>query len=218
SFCPSFSSYSCDKLADIAFKVTQDSKNDVDDYDFEFVSVSTTASGDTTKYPIFNRDLLLDHIDYDVASERIPLKNLLMEDPPPPPPSSSSSSESDELESIEPGTYCVWTPKSSLQSTPNRCKKSKSTGSLFGPKRWRFRDLLKRSHSDGKESFVSLNPKEKSVSSGKVVVEAEKKKRLSSANQALYYVKTEGDNIKRSYLPYKQDIFGFFPKVIGHGR
>ncbi|TYK02656.1 DUF1645 domain-containing protein [Cucumis melo var. makuwa] len=63
---------------------------------------------------------------------------------------SCSSSETEELDGVLPGTYCVWTPKESLE----RCKKSNSMGSS---KRWKLRDLLYRSSSDGKETFVFLS-------------------------------------------------------------
>ncbi|XP_044476765.1 histone-lysine N-methyltransferase SETD1A-like [Mangifera indica] len=63
---------------------------------------------------------------------------------------SSSSSEADDLDNLQPGTYCVWKPKarSPHQDSPGRsCKKSNSTGSS---KRWKFRDFLYRSYSDAK--------------------------------------------------------------------
>ncbi|XP_038893499.1 uncharacterized protein LOC120082410 [Benincasa hispida] len=63
---------------------------------------------------------------------------------------SCSSSEAEELDGVLPGTYCVWSPKESLE----RCKKSNSMGSS---KRWKLRDLLYRSNSDGKETFVFLS-------------------------------------------------------------
>ncbi|KAG7019821.1 hypothetical protein SDJN02_18784, partial [Cucurbita argyrosperma subsp. argyrosperma] len=64
---------------------------------------------------------------------------------------SCSSSEADELDGVLPGTFCVWSPKESLE----RCKKSNSMGSS---KRWKLRDLLYRSNSDGKDTFVFLTP------------------------------------------------------------
>ncbi|KAL9458412.1 hypothetical protein AB3S75_007303 [Citrus x aurantiifolia] len=87
--------------------------------------------------------------------------------------SSSSSSDEDEPEpEPEPNmnvTFCIWSPKrnnnpissaSPLQS-PSRCKKSNSTGSSSSStpsKKWfKLRDLLRRSNSDGKDSFVFLN-------------------------------------------------------------
>ncbi|RVW53121.1 hypothetical protein CK203_080653 [Vitis vinifera] len=85
------------------------------------------------------------------ASIRRPLRKLLIEERG---TDSCSSSEADELEGVPPGTYCVWTPKVA-ESPPARCRKSNSTGSS---KRWKFRDFLHRSNSDGKDTFVFLTP------------------------------------------------------------
>ncbi|KAG6573056.1 hypothetical protein SDJN03_26943, partial [Cucurbita argyrosperma subsp. sororia] len=63
---------------------------------------------------------------------------------------SFSLSEADELDGVLPGTYCVWSPKESLE----RCKKSNSAGSS---KRWKLRDLLYRNNSDGKDNFLFLS-------------------------------------------------------------
>ncbi|CAA3016877.1 Hypothetical predicted protein [Olea europaea subsp. europaea] len=135
--CPSFNSYTADRIAEIANKVTglnttdtEDDENDDDEFEFALVGVE---------------------------SIRIPLKKNFMEkcknDYP-----SSSLSEADELEIIPPGTYCVWRPEFS-ESSPSQCKKSKSTGS--GSKRWKFRDLVRRCNSEGKDSFILLTPKHK---------------------------------------------------------
>ncbi|MCD7448395.1 hypothetical protein HAX54_041548 [Datura stramonium] len=59
-----------------------------------------------------------------------------------------------DLEGIPPGTYCVWRPRSAEESPSELCKKSNSTGS--SSKRWKLRDFLHRSNSDGKETFVFL--------------------------------------------------------------
>ncbi|KAK7244164.1 hypothetical protein RIF29_38982 [Crotalaria pallida] len=81
---------------------------------------------------------------------------------------SSSSLEVEELDGIPTGTYCVWTPKSvqSVQASPNRCKKSNSTGSSSASpsKRWKLLDLLRRSKSEGKSTFVFLKKKEEGKS------------------------------------------------------
>ncbi|KAF7134687.1 hypothetical protein RHSIM_Rhsim08G0172000 [Rhododendron simsii] len=66
--------------------------------------------------------------------------------------SCSSSESSDELDGIPAETYCAWTPKSAAE-VPERWRKSGSTGSS---KRWRIRDLLRRSNSDGRLPSVFL--------------------------------------------------------------
>ncbi|XP_031106037.1 uncharacterized protein LOC116010679 [Ipomoea triloba] len=87
---------------------------------------------------------------------RLPLRKLFTEERET--LSSCSSSEADELDGVPAETYCVWRPKpADDQLSPGRCKKSNSTGSGSGSsKRWKFRDLLYRSNSDGKDAFVFL--------------------------------------------------------------
>ncbi|KAM7506623.1 hypothetical protein LguiA_017076 [Lonicera macranthoides] len=254
SSCPSFNTYYCDRLADIAAKVTEefpfdDSQlneddatlvhDDNDDFEFSMVRVDPDDSAGEIIYengqfgpifPIFDRDLLEDRKPNDDISDiRIPLKKLFLEDREPP---SSSSSEADELESVAPGTYCVWRPKA-VEPSPSRCNKSRSTGSTS--KRWRFRDLLRRSNSDGKDSFVFLTPKNrelkaedskerrKSVDAGKLAGKVNTKvtgERASASAHEAFYVRNramkEGDK-RKSYLPYKQDLVGFFANVNGLG-
>ncbi|KAK9117154.1 hypothetical protein Sjap_016101 [Stephania japonica] len=153
----------------------EEDEEDKEEEDFEFSvvcrdadeSLSITADEIFSNgqirpiYPLFDRTLLFKDGDGEESMEskmsgagavRIPLAKLLIEERDP--VASSSSSEADELEAVPAGTYCVWTPKSA-QSTPDRCKKSNSTGSS---KRWRFRDFLLRSNSDGKDTFVFLAP------------------------------------------------------------
>ncbi|XP_044503387.1 uncharacterized protein LOC123223958 [Mangifera indica] len=241
SFCLSFNSYASAKLADIASKVGQEEqRNDDGDDDFEFVSIKNdpdafqfSFDGQIPQgFPVFNQDLLLDNDqnDDDDQKIRLPLKNLFIEGDPP----SSSSSDADELEGLPEETYCVWVPNknNSLEScpSPNRCQKSNSTGSSSSSaaarssKRWfKFRDLLKRSNSDGgKDPYAFLNkpktnppPPPVSVSKAKESmseVKATVKTKPVSAHEA-FYVKNraikQGDK-KKSYLPYRQDLLGFF--------
>ncbi|KAK9108075.1 hypothetical protein Syun_024086 [Stephania yunnanensis] len=232
----------------------EDEEDDEDEEDFEFSvvcgdsdeSLSITADEIFSNgqirpiYPLFDRTLLFKDGGNEGESiqskfsgaeaVRIPLSKLLIEERDPP---SSSSSEADELEAIPTGTYCVWTPKSA-QSTPERCKKSNSTGSS---KRWRFRDFLLRSNSDGKDTFVFLAPstakpkkidekREKSEkpptttttttttvpkarrNSGDVKLKGKGVAGEASAHE-IHYVRNramkEGDR-RRSYLPYRQDL------------
>ncbi|RZR82988.1 hypothetical protein BHM03_00009530 [Ensete ventricosum] len=196
-------------------------------------------------YPVFGRAVILaDDRRGRAAAEmeeergtsavRGTLRRLLMAEREENPGSSSSSSSSaaDELAGVPPGTYCVWAPES-VALTPTRCKKSRSTGSSL---RWRLRDLVVgRSHSDGKEKFVFLAaeednnkekesrchlPKTEETEKGK---EAKAKGKRGEATEVdiatthrIYY--GSGGGTRRSFLPYKQDLLGFFANVNGLSR
>ncbi|KAK6129329.1 hypothetical protein DH2020_036937 [Rehmannia glutinosa] len=244
--CPSFSSYSSDKLAEIAVRVAAESSNDAvrneDDGDFEFALVREVDKEVFAEefvcdgqigpiFPVFNRDLLLNGEKLGARGENerlessvaVPLSKLFIEDREGDDPTSCSSSEADELENIPAGTYCVWRPKGADQPSPSRCKKSKSTGSAS--KRWKFRDLL-RSNSEGKDSFVFLTPKNRPEEKLSAVVPRKAKGKgaggggaagAPSAHEALYVRNRaikEGDK-KKSYLPYRRDLVGFFVNVNG---
>ncbi|KAG6394207.1 hypothetical protein SASPL_144788 [Salvia splendens] len=237
---PSFNSYSTDRLAEIAVQIAaeksgDDNEND-DDFEFSLVREDKEFSAenfvyDGPIYPVFNRDLLLrdgggggggDGDDQCESSIKVPLSQLLLEDrrggnennPP-----SCSSSEADELESVPAGTYCVWCPNPPDLPSPTRCKKSRSTGSAST--RWKFRDLMRRSKSDGKESLVFLTPKNRDE---KLPAEIPKKLKgkggnssgsgatARSAHEALYVRNRAVNEVdrKKSYLPYRRDLVGFF--------
>ncbi|KAK7844216.1 uncharacterized protein LOC112040656 [Quercus suber] len=292
SVCPSFNTYSSDKLVDVAAKVTREFDHDDEEaFEFEFVSVRK-AEDDVVVldgqigpvFPVFNRDLLLsdqnptksqqitdgqdlknregegeeEEEDEDVRCLRIPLKKLFSEEHAPT-SYSSSSSEVDELEGVPPGTYCVWTPHINSSpkaiaaaASPSQCKKSNSTGtttssntkSSSSSKRWRLMNLLRRSNSEGKDSFVFLTPKnkEEEISNGnnsfeeensisnskemkKVVVVKKKKKKekeqtVSSAHEMFYGRKRESmeRDRRKTYLPYRKDLVGFWASVGSLGR
>lgn len=112
-------------------------------------------------YPVFKRDLLLANSGGTMTEQaaRPPLRKLLIKERN---ASSSASSPMDELDGIPPESYCMWMPVSSVPS-PARSKKSRSTGLSF---RWRIRDLLGRSHSDGKEKFVFVASQERNHGHG----------------------------------------------------
>ncbi|KAL2505176.1 Protein of unknown function (DUF1645) [Abeliophyllum distichum] len=253
--CPSFNSYSADRVAEIAAKVTgmnpndavedgNDEDNNYDD-DFEFALVGENQevlaeefffdSQIRQVFPVFNRDFLVNNDDFqlkssdqEVESIRIPLNKIFSENRDHDTPSSSSS-EVDELETLPPGTYCMWRPKK-VQSSPSQCKKSKSTGSAS--KRWKIRDLLRRSNSDGKDSFVFLTPKHKEEKSKEIKNSKHSTtkrvfsgiggvKSVAKSPHEAFYVQNrtikEGDK-KKSYLPYRQDLVGFFASANGLGR
>lgn len=260
--CPSFSCYSTSgNSAEIAARVAAeydggrihrngDDDDGEDEFEFAFVSESNGDLSRTgTVFPVFNRDLAIDTDNGDFVSELseidrvqvqssvlIPLGKLLLEEREEMSNDrvndSCSSSDDDELENVPAGSYCVWRPKA---AEPPSCKKSKSTGSAS--KRWKFRDFMRRSNSDGKESFVFLTPKQKE--SKVVEKEIELPKRLvkgraegssvgfgggarwsPSAHEALYVrnrAVKEGDR-RKSYLPYRKDLVGFFSNVSVLGK
>ncbi|XP_043725470.1 uncharacterized protein LOC122672027 [Telopea speciosissima] len=264
----------------------EDADNDDDGDDFEFAVVrkdpdsSSPISADEIfyngqirpVYPVFNRDLLFADDDSKPLPKkpsplRLPLGKLMLEERDNDNdndnhPSSSSSSEADELEGIPAGTYCVWNPKS-VEASPDRCKKSNSTGS-GSSKRWKFRDFLPRSNSDGKDTYVflssskfvkkrnndktekvtadkaaiqkaeQLHPKERrnfisnpdyNSSQDKVAAKGKVKAKGVSGDtlsaHEVHYVRNRAlkeDDRRRSYLPYRQDLVGFFSNVNGLSR
>ncbi|KAL7236627.1 hypothetical protein ACSBR1_019842 [Camellia fascicularis] len=126
----------------------EETKSYKDDDDFEFPCVcEDPTSVDEIFYSgqirpvffIFGRDLLFSDVENckgEVNSSkpptpspiRIPLGKLTSEDRDPP---SCSSSKTDELDEVPAGTYWAWKPKydaSAVAESPERCKKSSSTG------------------------------------------------------------------------------------------
>lgn len=203
--------------------------SDADD-DFSFVingSDPILASDAPIRpyFPLFNRDLLLANEDYKTSDHKSVSKphvdKIFMETT----LSSSSKkgekiSETDMVDGIASGPYCAWDQKTS----PELSKKSNSTG--FS-KLWRFKEYLNRSHSDGNDAFVFLNkpvhkkPAEVKVSSNgeKKVVKKVKKSTALSPHEV--YLRSKGiypeHDRRRSYLPYKPEVVGFFTSVNGGG-
>ncbi|KAL8132446.1 uncharacterized protein LOC141714072 [Apium graveolens] len=213
--CPTFSSYTTDRLVEIATRVSDDFKNvigeeqnDDDLFEFALSSIQDLDSSVVNKsaiYPVFNGELLQ-------AQKNI--ENRI----------STSSDESDsESETI--GT-CVWRRKSIGSPSPGNCKKSKSTGSVLF-KRFKICDLLRRSNSDGigKDPYLFTSKIDKSTKkidyrkSPRHSVEVTGKGKASPASSAheMFYIQNrsikEGDK-RKSYLPYRQDLIGFF-SVLG---
>ncbi|XP_054801517.1 uncharacterized protein LOC129305540 [Prosopis cineraria] len=240
---PSFSSYTSDKLADIADQVNRDYFRSLEPRDngFEFVTLRKAANGVLLDgyvgpvFPIFNRDLLMldendggngraresseeeDH----VMALQFRIRNLTIHHDHDP-PSSSSSSDVDNSEEIPPGSYCVWTPNST-KASPSRRKKSNSTGSPPPSKRWKLLDLLRRSNSAGKDSLAFLTPTSSGSNLEKKKKEAKgenSKEKKVSAHEALYARNREVSKLskRRSYLPYRQGLIGFGVSVDGVGR
>ena len=185
-------------------------------------------------FPFFDRGLVrtdaYDGGDHDGPSSslRSPVRKLFVDQR----DISSSSSESDDLDEQPEGPYCNWSATTAVEVSPQKCKKSNSTG--FS-KLWRFRDLVSRSSSDGKDAFLFLNPLSTSSFRSEKTSSSEEKngvvrkvkaakvwkpKTASSAHEKHYLMnrnKRESDK-RKSYLPYKQDLFGFFTNVNGLSR
>lgn len=174
---------------------------------------------------------------HDALSLRVPLKKLFVEESDPSPRFSTSSEEDveAELNGVPPGTYCIWTPNNnsnnnSAKASPSniKCKKSSSTGtgSSSASKRWRLLSLLRRCNSEGKETLVFLTPKKEEIIKAEKTDSKEKKvkkaaKETMSSAHEVFYVRNramkEGDK-RRTYLPYRQDLVGFWTSVGTLGR
>ncbi|CAH1413002.1 unnamed protein product [Lactuca virosa] len=230
---PSFSCYSSDSLTSIAVaKVIREEQ--AKDHEFSFVlsdedvSTEENESRGQRVFPVFNRDLLVKvdedreakakenelHVSSSITGS---LQKLFIEE------QEESSWEDDESESQHSKTYCVlWRPKADCGSPPrlNKCKKSSSTGS--GSKRWSIRCLLRRSNSEGKEPMVLLTPKKvdspkQKRNSGEVSKVAGRPK-VQTPVRELFYVRRRAENemvTRKSYLPYRQDLVGFFSNFNG---
>ncbi|CAI9754635.1 unnamed protein product [Fraxinus pennsylvanica] len=213
-----------------------DSEDENEDFEFAFVTresqISSPISADEIfcngqirpVFPILNKDLLLGNMNlerqnFSIENSgslkgpggkiRIPLRKLFIEERET--ASSGSSSEADELDGVPPETYCVWRQKAPAE----QCNKSNSTGSS---KRWRFRNLLHRSQSEGgKDTFVLFTPgkQKENVKIKKTEIPADGGKVKSTA--AAQYSK-KGEDRRKSYLPYRRDLVGLFSNVNGVSR
>ncbi|GFP88035.1 hypothetical protein PHJA_000947200 [Phtheirospermum japonicum] len=134
------------------------------------------------------------------------------------------------------GPRCEWSDRKAVEvspPSPEICKKSNSTG--FS-KIWRFKDLLGRSNSDGRDTFVFLNNGHAPPSSSAVeqpvtaVAKGDEKKGLKekvkgkgkkaktvslSAHEVYLKSKATKEERRRSYLPYRPELMGFFTNVNG---
>lgn len=185
-------------------------------------------------FPLFNQNLLLSEEDLEELKEQLPIKPpvkkifIQTEGNSIPATTSSSLTENEEIA----GPFCEWSKNKAIEATldnPEVCKKSNSTG--FS-KLWRFKDFLHRSNSDGRDTFVFLNPttpaitpatsSEKKISGeGKVNGKVNKKKKGVKksegvlAHEAYMKSKAKTEDRRRSYLPYRPELVGFFTNVNG---
>ncbi|GMI95442.1 hypothetical protein like AT5G62770 [Hibiscus trionum] len=152
-------------------------------------------------YPVFNTKLL-NNIDQtpnvDVSnskpprSHRLPLRELMSEERE---RISCSPSEADELDTVTPGTYCVWTPKAAATSAKIG---SGSDSSGLSSKRWKLKDLLYTSNNDGGDKTCNA--------------EAEAEQHCG-CNRDM-----KAGDMRRSVLPNRQDLAGIFSSINGLSR
>ncbi|CAL0314061.1 unnamed protein product [Lupinus luteus] len=169
-------------------------------------------------FPVFNRDLLLSD-SYDSGLQS-PIKKVFVHkiDNYPSSTAAEGSESGPQSKSTVPSEfYCEWTPKTAV--------KSNSTGLS---KLWRFKEHKLRSNSDGKDTLVLFHPPQAKAEKGSssevrnVMVKKVKAKTTSSSlahekHYVMYRAKKENEKHK-SYLPYKQDLFGFFTNANGLSR
>ncbi|PON73772.1 hypothetical protein PanWU01x14_056600 [Parasponia andersonii] len=240
-----------------------DDQDEESEFEFAFVSAEPDSSPISADeifhnglikpvYPLFGRALLLEAPSNDAATKkesdkttrrtRQPLRKLMVEEERETTTTATSpcdSSESDDLEGLKQGSFCVWKPKNGAVSggggDDGRRGRGKKSGSTGTSKRWKLPDILSRSGSVGKDGFVFVAPIKKlggSKRAGKVQAVAEKEKNdvvLTSNNDD---ERGGGDMLKgrnkdntattedkkRSFFPYKQDFVGFLANVNGLSR
>ena len=242
SFSPSFSTYSGDNLVKIAERVGVDHYKEKGDDSFEFATLQTVhEAASSLVFPVFDKK------PEDVSPETVvtPLKDLfLYENEQSPKKQTYSSSdeeeeEEDELDTMPGEIYCPWTPARSPVEMTSPCRKSKSTGSsstsTWSRRRWRIRNLLKRSRSDGKETLEFLNTSpvdniDKSCSSSpcpknketvKTKSKKKEKEKVSVSAHEKFYLRNKAmkeEDKRKSYLPYKQELVGLFSNIHRHGK
>lgn len=220
-------------------------ENDDDSSEFEFAFVSTEqitspVSADDIfyngqikpMYPIFDRSLLFhapaplnDAVTSasDVPNKneatrrrRLPLRKLMFEEGETA-SCSSSTDESVDLEGVTEGSYCVWNPN----SVGMERKKSNSTGS--GSKRWKLRNLLPRSHSDGKDKQpvvfqIPATKANKVAAKPGASVELDGKNRTVGLGTVAKDSGPGEQTKRKSFLPYRPELVGLFANVNGLGR
>ncbi|EXB87888.1 hypothetical protein L484_015019 [Morus notabilis] len=129
---------------------------------------------------------------------------------------SCSSSETDELDGLQHGTFCVWTPRNGDSgAATGGGKKSKSTGSS---KRWKFGDLISRGNSDGKDrTILVIAPSKKASKEGKATGNGTATK-TEVKNEVVFAAGKVGKAEEHKRKTYKQDFVGFLANVHGLSR
>lgn len=170
-------------------------------------------------YSVFNRDFSLGRVKLQNGIEkknnvrdpvspkiRLPLRKLFLEDRETTiTTSSSSSSEADDLDGVAAVQYCVWPPKAAVVAEDEgRCKKSSSA--RCNSKRWKLRDFLHKSNSDGSDKSIFVVSKETEKKITETPVDGEKRKLAAQFNLI-------GGDKQISYLRYEHDLAGLFGDV-----
>ncbi|KAK7286522.1 hypothetical protein RJT34_21575 [Clitoria ternatea] len=156
----------------------------------------------------------------EILALRSPLKKLFVEQA----PQHNSFSKESKVSSNE---KLLMKMSTKIEMLNDRCKKSKSIG--FS-KIMRYRkDLKLRSNSDGNDVFVSLNPltlmqleSNEKVNENVVSKDGKcRKKKSALSTHEKFYVKNKERKQSRkhkSFLPYRQELIGFFTNVHGLSR
>jgi hypothetical protein len=170
-------------------------------------------------FPVFGRDLsdlILagDDVSGYGDSKSLPIKKVFVE-------SEAAASTSEPA-----GPFCEWRQKTVQETSPDRCKKSNSTG--FSKLR-RIREIVLKSNSDGKDAFVFLHNAGGDTATASDITAAttggekqkekitrKKKKEETTPLTAYMKSKAKENDRRKSYLPYKQ--IGFFTSVNGLSR
>lgn len=180
-------------------------------------------------FPLFNRDLFFSGEGVKPSQEnlptKLPVKKVFVK-------TDKRSDDGYLVTSVTPGSdevagpFCEWSgSKTVVASSSVACKKSNSTGfSKF----WRFKDLVGRSSSDGKDTFIFLNkipappravekrrsrevgPPSPKADIGKVRRSSRGKTAPLSAHAVYLKNKAKQEDRRRSYLPYRPELMGFF--------
>ncbi|KAJ0469605.1 hypothetical protein HanIR_Chr14g0709691 [Helianthus annuus] len=193
-FCPSFSCYSSNTLASTAATRISNQlqqQHSAADEEFEF--------------------------SFDLGENCLPIQNEVGHEPVVEEAidCSETASSSSESEGESPAVFCVWRNRDAGASPLSKCKKSGSTGS--GSRRWRISDLLRRSNSEGLLSQKKVEAAKRNGSSGEVTVVGG---RVKPSIHELYVQRGKGEagGRRKSYLPYRQGLVGFFSNVNGSGK
>ncbi|XP_019422978.1 PREDICTED: uncharacterized protein LOC109332452 [Lupinus angustifolius] len=168
-------------------------------------------------FPIFDQSTLyVDTQNKETLSLRLPLKKLFIE---------HQNNISSELDCKPEEPLNKWTEEMTIlevDTSHERCKKSSSTG--FSKQLRIRRDMKLHSNSEGDDTFILMNPstsappkqvkhndvKDKNLTKTKTK-EEEHKMTFSAYEKHYRMTRTRKENAKRrSFLPYKQVMVGFF--------